>query len=188
MVVEILQRVNRQSSVTQCSTNLLIRPLNANPLDSAEHLTSDGAKVGLRGTVAGKNMLHQELFHAIFDIRVPHDERGEANGHVESAIFLGGLGVRVQDVVDNGENRHESDFCSALDQLDEESRGRGERGIKVISIVCVAVSLDYKTPCMESGSPTCWRTRSTGSECQSSSLPGVKVIWGYTKDDTSVSK
>lgn len=144
MVAEILQRVNRQSSITNCSTDLLIRPLNSHPFNSAEHLASDGAKVWFRGTEARENMLHQKLLHVILDIRVPHDERSKANGHVESAIFLSGLGVRLEDVVDNGENWHESNFRSTFHQLDKECRRRGERGIKVISIICVMVCLGCK--------------------------------------------
>ena len=71
---------------------------------------------------------------------MPHDERGKANGHVKSAIFLRGRGIRSQDGVDDGENWLKSDFRSTLHKLDEEGRRRRERGIKVISIVCVVVS------------------------------------------------
>lgn len=107
--------VNRWSSATCFRTNLLIRPLNPDSLKSGDHLASDGAKVWLRGSVAGQNVLHQKLLHVVLDIWMPHDERGKANGHVESAVFLRGLGTRAQDGINNGENCHESDFRSALD-------------------------------------------------------------------------
>lgn len=168
--------VNRQSSVVHCSTNLVVPPTNPNPLTSAEHLASDGPKVGLSGSETGKNVLHQKLLHEIFGIRMPHDEGGEADGHTEGAIFLTGLGVRAQDIVNSGEDWPESDLRSTLHQLDEEGRHCGERGVKVITIICVVVSLDYESQRIGSSSPTCWRTRSMGSECQSSSLPGVKAI------------
>lgn len=157
-------------------TNRLTRPLHANFLNSTEHLTSHSAEIWLRGVEAWQNMLHQELFHALFDVRVPHDEGCKADCHAEGTVFPGSLGIRAQDVVDDGENWHESDFCSTLHQLDEEGCCRNERGIKVIAIIWEIVSLGYKWAHIGSSSPTCWRTRSMGSECQSSSLAGVKTI------------
>jgi hypothetical protein len=116
-------------------TNLLTGPLHANLLDSAKHLAGHGAEVRFGGTETWQNVLYQELLHAILDIRVPHDERCKANGHVESTILLRGLGTRTQDVVNNGENWHKSNFGPTLHQLDEEGGRRNERGIKVIAIV-----------------------------------------------------
>ena len=121
-------------------------------------------------------MLRQELLHAIFDLRMPHYERRKANSHVESTILLRSLGVRAQDVVDEGENWHKSDFCSTLHQLDEEARCSDERGIEVIAIVCEVISLKHELLGTAQSLPTCWRTRSTGSACQSSSLVRVKDI------------
>jgi len=91
-------------------------------------------------------------------------------------------------VVDKGEDRHEGDFSSTFHQLDEETCCSNEGGIEIIAIVYGAVSPKHKPAGAELSLPTCWRTRSIGSECQSSSLEGVKDIWGYTKEDTSVSK
>lgn len=96
------------------STNLLIRPLHTNFLDSAKHLASHGAEVWLGGTETRQNVLYQELLHPIFDVRIPHDERCEADGHIKSAVLLRGFGTRAQDVVDKTENRHESNFSSTL--------------------------------------------------------------------------
>ena len=119
---------------------------------------------------------------------MPHDERRKRNGHIESTILLRSLGIRAQDVVDIAEDWHESDFRSTLHQLDEETRCSNEGGIEIIAIVYGVVSPKHKPAGVELSLPTCWRTRSTGSECQSSSLAWVKDIWGYTKEDTSVSK
>ena len=155
-------------------TNLLIRPLHANFLNSVEYFASHGTEVWLGGTKARQNMLHQELLHASFDIRMSHDERCKADSHVESAILLRSLGIRAQDVVNKAENWHESYFRSALHQLDEEARCSNERSVEVVTIICKVVSLKYTPEGVEASLPTCWRTRSTGSECQSSSLTWVK--------------
>lgn len=122
--------------VIDCSTNLFIRPLHTNFLNSADYLASHSTEVRLRGSEARENVLYQELLHPIFDIRMPHDERRKANGHVESTILLRSLGVRAQNVVDKVKDRHESNFRSTLHQLGEEGRCSGERGIKVIPVVC----------------------------------------------------
>lgn len=141
--------------MTNRSTNLLIHPFHANLLNSSEHLASHGTEIWLRGIEAGQNVLHQELLHAIFDIRMPHDEGREGNGHVEGTVLLRGLRIRTQDVINKTENWHESNFRSTLHQLDEEARCRNERGIEVIAVICGAVSQKYKPVVVWTSSPTC---------------------------------
>ena len=100
--------------------------------------------------------------------------RCKANGHAESTVLLRSLRIRVQDAVDKTENWHESNFRSAIRQLDEKARyGDARYPSNRYGIVCKVVSLKSKPVGIEISSPTCRWTKSMGSECRSSSS-----VWG----------
>jgi hypothetical protein len=82
------------------------------------------------------NVLHQELFHVIFNFWMPHNKRTQSGDHVQSAVLLRGLWVRSQDIVDETKDRHERCLGPAPDELEKERGSSCQWRVEIRIIVC----------------------------------------------------